>query len=117
MHEKSDVRRVFMPYCLQRLEDGRYVVLNRYYKPLGLDNRHFDYDDYAVKLRITAKGAAKLSFKGSEDVNNIYLYNDGSIPTRGAAAMKAYLGRIATLMKLKVSGIPLDGLPRQGKTS
>jgi hypothetical protein len=31
----SDFRAMFFPYCLQKQKDGRYVVLNREYKPVG----------------------------------------------------------------------------------
>ena len=31
----GDFRSVFMPYCLRKQKDGRYVVLNREYKPVG----------------------------------------------------------------------------------
>jgi len=40
-------RAIFLPYCIQRLEDGRYVVLNRNYKPLGFRTTEFlRYEDY-----------------------------------------------------------------------
>ena len=35
------VRSSHMPYCIQRLEDGRYIVLNRHYKPLGETTREW----------------------------------------------------------------------------
>ena len=87
----STFRWVHLPYCLKRLEDGCYVVLNRHYKPLGfLTNDWVDYEAYPVVMKfkgLTPKVAAKLSYKGSEDLAMIYLYNDGCVPTNSAQHM------------------------------
>jgi hypothetical protein len=32
----DDFRAVFLPYCLEKRNGGRYVVLNREYKPVGI---------------------------------------------------------------------------------
>ena len=59
----QDFRAVFMPYCIERQPDGRYVVLNRAYKPLGFfTSDYIRYSDHpvAVGLRITPKTADKL---------------------------------------------------------
>jgi hypothetical protein len=96
----DDIRRQFFPYCLQRLSDGRYILLNRYYKPLGLPRTTpwVDYDKHpsGVKIRITAAIAKKLSWQGDShtNVDVIYLYRDGDILHNGA-----YLERLGTLMK------------------
>lgn len=98
-------RAIFFPYCIQKQEDGSYVVLNRNYKPLGFTSReHVDYADYPVAVRfkrMTEKKAAALSFEGSTDLDFIYFYNDGCIPTASAANMKAYLARLAILAKME----------------
>lgn len=101
----SDVRSVFLPYCLKKQADGRYVVLNRDYKPLGFVTRNeVEYAKYPIlaKLRIRPATAAKLSFKGDPNVNAIFLYSDGSVPTQSAAHMRAYLERLALLAKLRI---------------
>ena len=82
----NDFRSVCMPYCLQKQPDGKYLVLNRGYKPFGFKTSdHVKYEDYPICLQLKGIGpatAAKLSYKGSDDVNAIFLYNDGWIPTR-----------------------------------
>ena len=99
----EDFRSIYMPYCIQQISDGRHVVLNRKYKPLGVtSNAWVEYQNYAVKFKgLTAKKAAKLSWEGSEDLARIFLYNDGCVPTENAEKMKAYQARLAILGKLQ----------------
>lgn len=95
--------RICMPYCLIQLRDGRYIVVNRRYKPLGVAaSDHVDYDTHpsAAKLNLTAAIIQKLSWEGSADDARIYLYNDGCAPTLGKAHMDAYLARLGTLAKV-----------------
>ena len=103
----GDVRAVHLPYCLERLEDGRYVILNREYKPIGFKTSSWiDYEKYpiAVKFkRLTAKTAEKISARASGNLKEIYLYNDGCVPTRSAKNMEAYLKRLEILAKLKLA--------------
>jgi len=97
----------YFPYCIKRLPDGRYILLNRLYKPLGVVSREWVvYEEHpsAAAMNITPAMARKLSWEESENVDFIFLYNDGCIPTRGAEHMKAYLDRVAVLMKITVEG-------------
>ncbi len=106
----SDFRSVYMPYCLQRLPDGRYTVLNREYRPLGITTTDFscvvDYEKFPIAARLTGltpKGVARrLSVDGSADMNRIYLYHDGCVPTHGAKHMNAYMKRLKILAYLSV---------------
>ena len=47
--------------------------------------------------------ARKLSYKGSEDTDCIYLYNDGCNPCYGPEEMEAYLEKLSLLGKLRIS--------------
>lgn len=99
----EELRQTHMPYCIQRLADGRYIILNRNYKPLGVQtSERVDYETHpsAVAISITPTRASKLDWDGREDTDRIYLYNDGCIPTASAAHMQAYLERLGVLMKL-----------------
>ncbi|PSB16982.1 hypothetical protein C7B65_19995 [Phormidesmis priestleyi ULC007] len=102
----NDFREVFLPYCLKKQDDGRYVVLNREYKPIGFKNReNVKYEDYPICVELKGIGsatAAKLSYKGDSSMDNIYLYNDSCVPTESAEHMKNYLKRLEILAKLKV---------------
>jgi len=98
---------VFLPYCLQKQPDGRYAVLNRRYKPVGfLTTQHVNYPDYPILVRLkglTAKKAAALSCKADPNLDEIYLYSGGSVPTRNKANMRAYLGKLEVLAKLSIA--------------
>ena len=102
-----DVRSVCLPYCLQRQPDGRYVALNREYKPLGWTEKDWvDYADYPIAMKLkgmTAKKAASIDWASRENIERIYLYNDGCIPTDSAAHMKAYCERLAKLAKMQLA--------------
>jgi len=103
----TNIRCTHLPYCLERQDDGRYVVLNREYNPVGFcTTERLDYSKYpvAVKIsRLTAKTAARLSYNNDPKIDRIYLYNDGCIPTSSSAHMAAYLQSLAILAKLKGS--------------
>lgn len=102
----DEIRHSFLPYCLDRQPDGRYAVLNRRYKPVGLTTTdHVTYTDYPclVKLKgLTAARAVKMSARGDDHLHRIYLYNDGCVPTAGAAEWSAYAKRLQVLAKLSV---------------
>ena len=102
----KDVRSVHLPYVIKKLEGGRYVILNREYKPLGFKTYdHVDYEAYPIALKLkglTKAVAAKLSDDGSDNLDVIALYNDGSLPDKSAKNMEAYLKKLSILAKLKV---------------
>lgn len=95
---------MFLPYCIEQIEGHGHVVLNRLYKPLGISSReHVDYAPHAVRLKgLGPVMAAKLSWKGSPDLRQIHLYNDGSVPTDSAANWDAYQKRLQLLARLPV---------------
>lgn len=103
---REDFRAVYLPYCIDRLEDGRYVVLNRTYKPLGfITHDHIKYEEFPIAAEIKGIGpavAAKLSWNASSNLDRIYLYNDGCNPMTSDANMKAYLERLKILAKLRL---------------
>lgn len=100
--------RIYMPYCLRRLTDGRYIVLNQKYKPLGWRSpEKIDYDTHpsAAQIEITPAIAKSLSWDASDDLTSIHLYpTDG--PTEDPAVMASYLARLALLAELKVESKP-----------
>ena len=101
-----EFRLVFLPYCLLRHFSGGYIVLNRFYKPLGFGtSEHLIYESYPIEakfLRMTKKTAIKLSARGYDDLAGIFLYDDSCPPTSSVAAMKQYLEKLALLAKLQI---------------
>ncbi len=101
-----ELRWAFLPYCLDRQDDGRYAILNRLYKPVGFNTSEWvDYSAYPVCVKVRGLGPAtarKLSCHGHGDLDRIYLYNDGCVPTRSPDAMAAYLEKLQILASLRV---------------
>lgn len=103
----GDFRAVFLPYCLRKMEDGRYVVLNREYKPVGFCTETFvRYEEHPVLVHLPGlkkKVAAFLSESGEANLDEIFLYSDRTNPLRSKANMAAYLAKLEVMAKLKVA--------------
>jgi len=102
----NTLRYTHFPYCLDQRSDKLWVVLNRKYKPLGVEGSDWcDYESIpatACIASITPSQASKLSYNSSNNnTGRIYLYNDGSMPEDSPAKMQTYLERLRILMKLK----------------
>lgn len=107
----NDLRRAFLPYCLKRLEDGSYVLLNRSYKPLGVfADDWVTYETHPSRFRfvraLTKATAEALCVYGGTQPDGLFLYDDGSIPTESAAGWKAYSARLQRLSSLEVKPAP-----------
>lgn len=104
---QRDFRAVFFPYCLEKQEDGRYVILNRQYKPIGFYTKdHVQYEEHPVLVRLkglTKAKAAKLSDKGETSLDKIFLYNDKTNPVLSKANMHLYLAKLEILANLTVT--------------
>lgn len=101
----NPIGRTLLPYCLERLSDGRYLALNRNYKPVGWQGSEWvDYEASpgAFKLRepLTAEDAIDISYCCDDDLQRIYLYNDGTEPFASAENWDSYSARLERLMKL-----------------
>lgn len=103
----EELRLGFLPYCLDQQPDGRYAVLNRRYKPVGMTTASSDfvrYQDHPCLVRLpglTVKVARQLSCDASEDLQRVYLYRDGTCPTTSDANWAAYAQRLQILAALK----------------
>jgi hypothetical protein len=98
--------RIAFPYCIQKQEDGSYVLLNREYKPIGFSTQEYlDYGRYPIGIRfkgLKERTIRKISVDGDPSDGAIYLYGDGSKPTQNKENMEDYLERLSVLMSLKV---------------
>ena len=105
--EFSSFRWFFLPYCLVLQADGSYVVTNRRYKPVGMTTTaHVDYTAHEVRVKfkkqLSTPQATKLSWNGSDQLDQIWLYNDGCVPTDSQANWDAYSLRLQRLADLQV---------------
>jgi hypothetical protein len=84
-------RQIFLPYALMNLGDGRFLPLNRDYKPLGPD------------VRIKGLTAAKAEKIGLIDGKNFYyLYDDATNPQSSPANWCRYEAILERVMKLEI---------------
>lgn len=103
--EKTSGRWVYMPYCIEQLSDGRYIVLNRRYKPLGMHTKDWvTYETHpsAHQLKISPAVARKLSWNESADTQRIHLYGDSCVPSASDVHLRAYAERLRVLMELTI---------------
>jgi hypothetical protein len=103
---KRRVYKTNLPYCVQQLPKGRIILLNRLYKPLGLDTaEQIEYESHpsVMQLDITEKQARAISWEGVpfNDEGQIFLYKTGNRPENSEAEMAAYLKRLQVLMLLR----------------
>lgn len=99
----EEFRRVFLPYCIERVEGHGHVVLNRLYKPLGMrSTEQVDYAPHAVKfIGLTPAKAEQLSHARNSSTDRIHLYADSSAPTRSPEDWDTYQRRLAILSTLE----------------
>lgn len=106
-----DFRAVCMPYCIEKQEDGSYLVLNREYKPLSFNtySNEFLKQDLPIYLKITGLSpqiVEKIIKIGSgatvqESGKRIFLYNDSNNPVE-KKNMKDYFERLSLLLPLLI---------------
>lgn len=101
----SNIQNVALPYCLKMQPCGRYVLLNREYKPVGFYTRDYiDYSNHPILLtiRITPKLAEKISCTGSPNTEEIFLFNDGCRPQSSLNNWIMYAARLQILADIDV---------------
>lgn len=99
---ESKFQQLFLIFCLDRLEDGSYVALNRRYKPVGfVSTERVDYETLPIRFKfkraLSARQIAFLSCKGDPSPERIYLYDEGCNPINSAAHWSAYSARLSRL--------------------
>ena len=112
------IGRICAPYCVKEMSDGRLVILNRLYKPIGTYTfKSVDYASQAVRLRLTDEMVAKVSIDGKgwgtavnhsewdseERSRAFYIYDDSCDPymrSSSASQRKDGLARVARFFKL-----------------
>ena len=98
----------FLPYCLQPLADGSFVLLNRDYKYVGnLSSSRVSYESSVDRIRfkknLTPLRISKLDYREKPDSDGvIYFYSDGCVPFSSAKATSDYFQRLAVLDSLEM---------------
>lgn len=91
-------------YCLTLCADGRWLLLNRQYKPFGTGITEWvDYDTSpGIRVRLTAMQLARLTSLGHEPARRwgsvkMWLYKEATSPDRSRALQIAHAVRSAVL--------------------
>lgn len=104
------VAHTHLPYCLHKSSDGRWLVLNRNYKPLGtLSQEWVDYDTHPARLKLHPRTVAAIAKAATNVISDkagnpevIYFYDDGCIPTDSTPNWNAYSKQLSRVMHAKV---------------
>lgn len=101
IHDMSIVyseMRALLPYALERVSEGQYVIVGRDYTPVGMTEdkwvRYADFPNLHVPLSLEA--VSRLREDG-------YLYNDGCPPWNSREDCQAYLRHLEKLIDLVTS--------------
>lgn len=90
----------FLPYALYLRKDGRFLTLNRQYKPLGFppsNDRHFDYDSDDYLLLTFAQ--SEVTARPTDASNLVMLYLAG--PWRDIAAANEYKATLRDVLGIR----------------
>lgn len=103
----DELRRTHFPYCFKQQDNGKYIILNRLYKPLGFcTHDHVVYEDYPIEfktIRLTKSQIQKLTKNTVDEF--IFLYDDTCVPTHIKSKMDVYLEKLRILSQVKVERI------------
>lgn len=88
---KRDVQlaKCMLPYCYYKLADGRVIVLNRNYKPLGHTGR--EWIDYELPQWEYCKGQLAQPM----EPQTWWFFNDSTAPWQSPDHLAAYLRHVA----------------------
>lgn len=92
------VAHTHFPYCIQKTKDGKWLILNRNYKPLGSTGKEWvDYDNHPDRMPINSRTIAALRKLAVYDIPDkpddpgvFFFYNDGSMPTTSDSDWQRY---------------------------
>ena len=91
--------RLWLPYGAHEVEGNQYILVNRYYKPVGsISKEHVDYATYP-HLILNLRGDEWRGFSHPK-AENPFLFSDGSAPWRDRQCAEAYLARLKKLREL-----------------
>ena len=91
-----------LPYLVERVELGRWIVLNRKYKPVGTMIPSVGWVDYStshawhVDERVLPGPTSQCWI--NTDPTRRWLFDDSTDPTRSAAARRVYAIRLRVLV-------------------
>ena len=100
-----------LPYCIQKTSDGKWLLLNRNYKPLGTVGKEIwvDYDSHPDRVALDHRSVAALKKLAvyeiedqPEDPGILYFYKDGDTIADTDAAWNSYAKVLQAVAKARV---------------
>lgn len=117
----SDFFRINLPYGLKRNEEGKWLVFNREYIPIGFGDINFTqsihYENQYTSIpvnnpypkldaefieKLIALGNIYVEYDSNQTPKYIFLYNDGTNPLNNPKGWTGYFQKIKLLSQLKV---------------
>jgi hypothetical protein len=92
--------KIFFPYAFQKLDDGKYVVINREYQPLGYWPERFGEPTNKRGQSFYLCGDLDEDLISQKNKTFIYLYDDSTNPMVSVKTLEAYLEKIGELSYL-----------------
>jgi len=95
--ERNDFSRRFLPYLIEMTGTGRLMVLNREYKPLGLDydfQVDYDSDEYLYSTVERGDIAKRVSDIITKDRCVYYFYTDKNSPRHSPDSARDYIDHV-----------------------
>ena len=98
-----------LPYCLKKVDDkiGGWIILNRDYKPLALNQgqgKFIRYEDVPRDARVQVSEDERKKIQipnSSNDAETFYLYNDSTHPALSKKHWDRYSQKLLHITKLK----------------
>jgi len=91
-----EILKPMLVYCIRKVGD-RYLLLNREYKPLGLERGAWaDYEQYPfLTLSKEQINFSKIPYQGT------HLFNDSTCPSHGKEMREKYINTLREVFILK----------------
>lgn len=87
--------RTWLPYLFQRLENGRFIALNRYYKPCGVMGSapHVRYELWPIQYEMVVNDET-VGWLDDWSPTHFHLYHDGDSPYASKQDYSSYTTRL-----------------------
>jgi hypothetical protein len=98
--------RVYAPYAFHRLPTGRFLAVNRAYKPLGLQEDASGVECDCFEHLAVPRDRLDLVPSVCGSPKAVYLYTEDTAPYRSRAHLRTYARRLAAVLRTRPAVAP-----------